>query len=107
MHVHLFAKEITLDGVLALDVDQVFSPRVDIEVAVFSANGALAVHDFETFERGSLNLYLMAAQWQFASYQTSGVAEPAMVDPRTEGSETINMKSEYLLVVLISISQNQ
>lgn len=52
MHVHLFAKEITLDGVLALDVDQVFSPRVDIEVAVFSANGALAVHDFETFERG-------------------------------------------------------
>ena len=56
---------------------------------------------------GSLTLYLMAAQWQFASYQTSGVAESAMVDPRTEGSETISMKREYLLVFLISVSQNR
>lgn len=50
MSARCFAKDIRCQVFLSLDFD-VFAFGVDVEVAVFGAEFAVAVHDFDGFER--------------------------------------------------------
>lgn len=54
----LRSKGVTLHLIFAATEHHVLTPRIDVEIAVFAADGAVAVHDFERIERRYVDLVL-------------------------------------------------